>query len=61
MQKIPDLTALQLEIPNNLMDAYAGMWVTAWFWPYFLIGNADMWQKMGITMNGIKPMCKDPN
>ncbi len=50
-----------LEISSKLMDAYAGMWITAWFWPYFLMGNADSWQKMGITMNGVKPMCKDPN
>lgn len=50
-----------LEISGKLMDAYAGMWVTAWFWPYFIMGNADAWQKLGITMNGVKPMCKDQN
>ncbi len=46
-----------VEISNKLMDAYMGLWVTAWFWPYFVIGNADTWQKLGITMNGIKPIC----
>jgi len=39
------------------MDAYVGMWVTAWFWPYFVMGNADDWQKLGITMNGVRPIC----
>jgi len=51
----------QLEPANKIFDAYMSLWVTAWFWPYFLMGNADSWQKLGITMNGIKPMCKDPN
>jgi hypothetical protein len=46
-----------LEIPNKLMDAYVGLWVTSWFWPYFIMGNADSWQKLGITMNGVKPIC----
>jgi hypothetical protein len=47
----------QNEISNRLFDAYVGYWTTAWFWPYFVMGNADAWQKMGITMNGIKPIC----
>lgn len=46
-----------LEIPNKIIDAYIGLWVTAWFWPYFVMGNADTWQKLGITMNGIRSIC----
>ena len=46
-----------LEIPNKLVDAYVGAWVTVWFWPYFIMGNADEWQKLGITMNGVRPIC----
>jgi hypothetical protein len=46
-----------LEISGKLMDAYVGIWVTAWFWPYFIMGNVDSWQKLGITMNGARPLC----
>ncbi len=48
-----------LEISGKLVDAYVGIWVTAWFWPYFVMGNADAWQKLGITMNGVKPICRN--
>jgi hypothetical protein len=47
-----------LEISGKLVDAYVGIWVIAWFWPYFVMGNADSWQKLGITMNGVKPICR---
>lgn len=27
-----------------------------WFWPHVIMGSADEWQKLGITMNGVKPI-----
>ena len=39
------------------MDAYIGYWTTVWFSPYFIMGTAGDWEKLGITMNGIKPIC----
>ena len=50
-----------LETSNKLIDAYVGVWVTAWFWPYFVMGTAGDWEKLGITMNGIKTICKPAN
>ena len=47
----------QLEALNKLADAYVSLWVTGWFWPYFIMGNVGDWEKLGITMNGIKPIC----
>jgi hypothetical protein len=47
----------QNEIVNKLMDAYIGYWTTVWFSPYFIMGTAGDWEKLGITMNGIKPIC----
>lgn len=47
----------QLEALDKLADAYVGLGVIMWFWPYFVMGNADTWQKLGITMNGVKPIC----
>lgn len=51
----------QLEALNKLTDTYVGLWVTGWFWPYFVMGNAGDWEKLGITMNGAKPMCTTRN
>jgi len=60
----PQVTTLNysnpvLEINQRITDAYVGMFVTAWFWPYFVIGNLESWQKLGITMNGLKPICSN--
>ena len=31
-----------------------------YYWPNFVMGNADDWMKMGITLNGMRPvnLCK---
>ena len=44
------------QLANNIMDANIQMLVTGWFWPYFVMGNLDSWQKLGITMNGARPI-----
>jgi len=49
----------QLVDNNQLADACVGLFITAWFWPYYVMGNLDAWQKLGITMNGIRPICKE--
>ena len=50
-----------VEINQRIADHYVAVFVTAWFWPYFVMGNLDGWQKLGITLNGIKPMCTNRN
>ena len=43
---------------NNYLDLCALNFVRFYFWPYFIIGNADNIKDIiGIHMNGIKPMC----
>lgn len=32
--------------------------LTCYFTPNFILGNLDDWTKLGITMNGAKPICK---
>lgn len=27
-----------------------------YYWPNFVIGNFDEWQKLGITLNGMRPV-----
>jgi hypothetical protein len=45
---------------NNTFDQCMMGCVMAYFWPYFLIGNADNIKDIiGIHLNGIKPMCKN--
>jgi len=45
---------------DTLLDQCAAGFVMAYFWPYFVIGNADNIKDIiGIHMNGIKPMCKN--
>jgi len=48
-----------LEVLDKFADAYVSFWITGWFWPYFVMGNADTWQKLGITMNGVRPICNN--
>ena len=32
-------------------------WFLIWhYWPNFVMGNADDWISMGVTLNGIKPI-----
>lgn len=53
----PQIGMASLEQPaSDIMDAQIKFFVTAWFWPYFVMGNLDSWQKLGITLNGIKPI-----
>ncbi|NDG32534.1 hypothetical protein EB118_20975 [bacterium] len=44
------------QLANNIIDANVRMFVTNWFWPYFVVGNLDSWQKLGITLNGARPI-----
>lgn len=41
---------------NSIFDFYTKIFITSWFWPYYVIGNLDDWQKLGITLNGAKPI-----
>jgi len=41
---------------SQLQDQWVKTFITAWFFPYFIIGNLDDWQKLGITLNGIRPI-----
>ena len=46
-----------IKINEQIADWQVSVFVTAWFWPYYIMGNLDSWQKLGIIMNGIKPIC----
>ena len=39
-------------------DEYVRLFLVNWYWPNFVMGNFDDWQKLGITLNGAKPLCK---
>jgi len=41
---------------DHLHDQIVKNFVTMWFWPYFIMGNLDDWQKLGVTLNGIRPV-----
>ena len=43
---------------NNMLDQYALLWIKMYYWPYFVAGNLDNWKDiMGLSLNGINPMC----
>ena len=54
--QIEDFTNSPQQLQNNLADNYVKFFVTAWFWPYYVMGNLDDWQKLGITLNGARPI-----
>lgn len=39
---------------SNMLDEYARFVVLAYYWPYFLIGNADSLKEIG---RNFRPMC----
>jgi hypothetical protein len=41
---------------DHIHDQIVKNFVTLWFWPYFVMGNYDDWQKLGVTLNGIRPV-----
>jgi len=45
-----------IQFQNQLVDLQIKMFITSWFWPYYVMGNADDWQKLGITLNGARPI-----
>lgn len=47
---------MKLEYMDSIFDFYMKTFITTWFWPYYVIGNLDDWQKLGITLNGAKPI-----
>lgn len=46
----------------NLGEEFFDQWVrlmlVGWFMPYYIMGNADEWMSLGITTNGMKPICR---
>jgi len=51
---LEDFTNSPQKLQNQVADAYVKLFITAWFWPYYVMGNLDDWQKLGITLNGIR-------
>ncbi len=39
-------------------DELVRQWIVMYYWPYFVAGNADEWTKLGITLNGMRNICK---
>ena len=54
--QIEDIKSSPQNLQNQLADNYAKFFITAWFWPFFIMGNLDDWQKLGITLNGARPI-----
>jgi len=58
-QKI-GMAYLEPQVSNQIFDQFMLGCIMAYFWPYFLIGNADNIKDIiGIHLNGVKPMCKN--
>ena len=53
---LEDFTNSPQQLQNQVADAYVKLFITAWFWPYYIMGNLDEWQKLGITLNGARPI-----
>jgi len=53
---LEDFTNSPQKLQNQVADAYVKLFITAWFWPYYVMGNLDEWQKLGITLNGVRPI-----
>lgn len=45
------------QLLNNTMDEFVRLWLVSYYWPYFVLGNLDDWMKMGVTLNGVRPLC----
>lgn len=43
---------------NNMFDELARQWIMLYYWPYFVVGNLDDWMKLGMTLNGARPVNK---
>jgi len=39
---------------NWWFDEYARQWIVLYYWPYFLVGNADTFKEIGQVY---RPMC----
>ena len=37
-------------------DESVKLGINLWFMPYVIIGSLDEWQKLGITLNGARPI-----
>ena len=44
-------------LQSNMIDNFVRLWLVSYYWPYFVAGNIDDWMKMGVTLNGLRPMC----
>lgn len=43
---------------EEVFDQWVRLMLIGYYLPYFIVGNADDWIKLGVTMNGVKPICK---
>lgn len=39
-------------------DEFVRQWITLYYWPYWVVGNADNLMSAGVTLNGIRSICK---
>jgi hypothetical protein len=46
------------QISDEVFDNWIRLILFGYYLPYFIAGNIDDWMKMGVTMNGVKPICK---
>lgn len=43
------------------IDQYVKLGLVFYFWPIYQLGLQDEWMKMGLTLNGAKPLCQSPS
>lgn len=43
------------------IDHLVNFGLVMYFWPIYQIGMQDEWAKLGITLNGAKPICQSPS
>lgn len=44
------------DVFNWWFDQNVRMFLLYWYLPNFIMGNYDDWQKLGITLNGARPV-----
>jgi len=45
------------QLTEQYIDYCTKLSLVCYFWPLYQLGQQDEWFKMGITLNGFKPIC----
>jgi hypothetical protein len=47
------------KISEEVFDEWIRLMLIGYYLPYFVVANADEWLKLGVTLNGVRPICKN--